>query len=134
MAKVVPLNRPLRFLIAGGVNTVFGLAFYPLLLWSVPYLHTHYMIALGIAQAVCLCFAFAIYKLAVFRTRGNVLREFGVFSGFYLFNYAANWVALPVLVELAGVSPVYGQLAFTFVLIVTSWLWHSRVTFRSAEA
>ena len=123
-------RRPLRFLVAGAANTVFGLAVYPLLLWSSPTLHRHYLIALGIAQAISLCFAFATYKLGVFRTRGNLAREFGTFSGFYLFNYAANWAALPLLVEVAGLPPVVAQLGFTAVLIVGSWFWHNNVTFR----
>jgi putative flippase GtrA len=125
-------ERPLRFLLAGAANTAFGLALYPLLLWSVPAFHTHYLIALGAAQAVSLCFAFATYKIGVFRTRGNVAREFGTFSSFYLFNYAANWAALPLLVELGRIPPIVAQLGFTALLIVGSWFWHSRVTFRSA--
>ncbi|WP_235537031.1 GtrA family protein [Sphingomonas sp. Root241] len=125
-------ERPLRFLLAGAANTAFGLAIYPLLLWSVPAFHTHYLIALGVAQAISLCFAFATYKIGVFRTRGNLAREFGTFSGFYLFNYAANWAALPLLVELGGVPPIIAQLGFTALLILGSWFWHSRVTFRSA--
>ena len=125
-------ERSLRFLVAGGINTVFGLAFYPLLLWSVPLLRTHYLAALAISQAVCLCFAFMTYKLGVFRTRGNVAREFGTFSSFYLFNYAANWAALPLLVELGRVPPVIAQIGFTIVLVVGSFFWHSRVTFRSS--
>lgn len=129
---MAPTDRPLRFLLAGAANTAFGLAIYPLLLWSVPVFHRHYLIALGIAQAVSLCFAFATYKLGVFRTRGNVAREFGAFSSFYLFNYAANWAALPLLVELGGVPPLVAQLAFTAALILGSWFWHNRITFRSA--
>jgi len=129
----LPGGRPLRFLVAGAANTAFGLAIYPLLLWSVPAFATHYMIALGVAQVVSLCFAFATYKLGVFRTRGNIAREFGAFSGFYLFNYAANWAALPLLVELGGIPPVIAQLGFTIVLIATSWFWHSRVTFRGGR-
>lgn len=127
-------RRPLRFLIAGGANTALGLAFYPALLWAVPWLRTHYLVALGIAQAVCLCFAFATYKLAVFRTRGDVLREFARFASFYLANYAANWAALPALVELAGADPVWAQLAFNAVVIVGSYFWHSRVTFVEPRA
>lgn len=123
-------GRPVRFLIAGGVNTAFGLAIYPLLLLGVPAFRTHYMVALAIAQAVSLCFAFATHKLAVFRTRGNWLREFAAFASFYLANYAANWVALPLLVEVAGLPPVIAQTGFTVLLIVGSWFWHSRVTFR----
>lgn len=125
-------ERPLRFMLAGAANTAFGLAIYPLLLWSVPAFHAHYLIALAVAQAISLCFAFATYKLGVFRTRGNVAREFGAFSSFYLFNYAANWAALPLLVELGGVPPIVAQLGFTAALILGSWFWHSRVTFRSA--
>jgi putative flippase GtrA len=128
----VAQRRPLRFLMAGAANTAFGLAIYPALLWSVPAFRTHYLVALGIAQAVSLCFAFTTYKLGVFRTRGNILREFATFASFYLFNYAANWVALPALVELAQVPPVIAQLGFTVALIAGSWFWHSRVTFRTS--
>ncbi len=128
--RVLPLSRPIRFLAAGALNTAFGLAFYPLLLWAVPLFNTHYLVALGIAQAVCLCFAFSTYKFGVFRTRGDILREFTTFSGYYLFNYAANWAALPLLVEVGGVAPTIAQLGFTAVLIVGSWFWHNRVTFR----
>lgn len=124
--------RPLRFIAAGGVNTAFGLAFYPLLLWSWPLLRVHYMAALLVAQATCLCFAYGTYKLGVFRTRGNVAREFGAFSSFYLFNYAANWAVLPLLVERGGMSPIVAQTGFTVTLIAGGYLWHSRVTFRSA--
>ncbi|WP_448536897.1 GtrA family protein [Sphingobium yanoikuyae] len=124
-------RRPLRFLIAGGINTGFGLAFYPLLLWSIPALRTHYMVALLIAQVVCLCFAFMTYKIGVFRTRGNLLRELVAFSGYYLFNYALNWAALPLLVEAGGLSPIFAQLGFSLLLITGSWFWHSKVTFRN---
>ena len=123
-------QRPLRFLVAGAANTMFGLGIYPLLLWSSDALHHHYLLALGIAQAVSLCFAFATYKLGVFRSRGNLAREFGAFSGFYLFNYAANWAALPLLVEIAGLPPAIAQLGFTALLIICSWFWHNHVTFR----
>ncbi|TGX50465.1 GtrA family protein [Sphingomonas gei] len=126
-------GRPLRFLIAGGVNTLVGLTFYPLLLWAMPPMRTHYLVALGIAQITCLLFAFTTYKYGVFRTRGNVVREFGTFSGFYLVNYAANWAVLPLLVEIVGVHPSVVQTGFTLIVIATSWLWHSRVTFRAAE-
>jgi putative flippase GtrA len=126
-ARFLRLGKPLRFLMVGGVNTAFGLACYPLLLWTVP---LHYMVALGVAQVVCLCFAFTTYKLAVFRTRGNLLSEFGAFASFYLANYAANWLALPLLVEVGGVPPIAAQTGFTILVIVGSWYWHNRVTFR----
>ena len=124
-------ERPLRFLIAGGLNTLVGLSFYPLLLWAVPILRVHYMIALGISQIVCLCFAYVTYKFGVFRTRGNVAREFSTFASFYLINYLANWIALPLMVEAGGVHPIIGQSVFTLTIIVGSYFWHSKLTFRA---
>jgi putative flippase GtrA len=126
-------GRPLRFVLAGALNTALGLAFFPLLLWLFAPLRTHYLVALGIAQAVCLVFAFFTYKLGVFRTQGNVTAEFFRFSSFYLLNYAANWVALPVLVEIGGVEPLYAQLAFTAAIVIGSYFWHSRITFSDAQ-
>lgn len=126
-------GRPLRFLIAGGLNTAIGLAFYPLLLWVAPVLQTHYMVGLAISQATCLCIAYVVYKIGVFRTRGNMLKEFARFASFYLINYATNWLALPLLVEGAGVPPIIAQSLFTILIIVGSYFWHSRLTFKPTE-
>lgn len=128
----VPGGRPLRFLVAGAVNTAFGICFYPLLIFGFPLFQRHYLVALGLAQVVCLCFAYATHKLGVFRTRGNITREFGAFSGFYLANYAANWALLPLLVEVALIPPVVAQTGFTILTVIGSWFWHTRVTFRAA--
>ena len=124
------MGKPLRFLIAGAINTAFGLSFYPLLLLSAPLFQRHYLAALGVAQVVCLCFAYATYKLGVFRTRGGIAREFGAFSSFYLISYAANWAVLPLFVELARISPIVVQTGFTVATVASSWFWHTRITFR----
>jgi len=42
-------RRPFRYLVAAGLNTLFGLAIYPVLLWTVPWLRVHYMVGLLIA-------------------------------------------------------------------------------------
>lgn len=124
-------GRPLRFLIAGGVNTAFGLAFYPVLLWSVPALHRHYMVGLAFAQAATLCFSFVVYKTGVFRTQGNIVREFGAFASFHGVNYALNWLALPALVHVAKIDPIPAQLGYSICFLAVSYFWHKHVTFRS---
>lgn len=122
--------RAVRFLLTGAINTTFGLAIYPLLLWLLPTLRTHYLIALGIAQATSTLFAYSSYKLLVFRTRAGVVREVGLFGSFYLVASAANWLALPLLVEVVGLPPLIAQLGFSVALSASSYFWHSRVTFR----
>lgn len=126
-------ERPLRFIVAGGINTGFGLAIYPLLLWSSDWLRYHYMVALLIAQCMSVLFAFTTYRIGVFRGEGEMVRQFGLFSSFYLFNYITNWVALPLLVEVGRIPPVIAQLGFTIVLVIGSYFWHSRVTFSKRE-
>lgn len=127
-------GRRLRYLMAAGLNTAFGLAIFPALLWFSAYLKEHYLIALAIAQAVSLCFAFLTYKFGVFRTRGGYAREFTAFSSFYLINYIANWAALPALVELGGWNPIIAQLFFSLIVIAGSYVWHSRITFRKSTS
>jgi putative flippase GtrA len=125
-------ERRLRFLAAGGINTVLGLSFFPAIVWISPWLYRHYMVALIISQVVCTTIAFAIYKLLVFKTgNGSLLREFYVFVSFYLFNYAMNIAALPALVSALRISPIVAQFGFSVVLIVGSYFWHSHVTFKT---
>lgn len=125
-------GRVFRFIVAGVINTAFGLAIYPALLWLFPVFHDHYMVALAIAQFTGILFAFFNYKRSVFKTdtTSNVASEFGKFSSFYLINYAANWVALPLLVELAGISPIVAQTGFSLIIMICSYFWHSRITFK----
>ena len=132
-ARVVLSSRAVRFVLAGTVNTAFGLAIYPLLLWSAPALRIHYLAALGMAQVASTLFAYSSYKLLVFRTRAGVVREAGLFGTFYVAASTANWLALPVLVEVAHLPPIVAQLGFSLTLMVSSYFWHSRITFRPAS-
>ena len=126
-------GRPLRFVLAGVLNTILGIGLYPVLVWSFDIFREHYMVALGICQIVCLNFAFGVQKFAVFQTRGKVRVEFSKFATFYLINYGVNWAALPFLVQVAKFDPAISQLAFTLVVVIGSYFWHSRITFRDAR-
>lgn len=120
-----------RFVLAGALNTVFGLAIYPLLMWVLAPRALHYLVVLTIAQSLGILFSFVTTKFLVFRTRGRYISEFGKFVTFHLGNFAVNLLALPILVEFAKIPPVWAQLFFSFVVIVSSYFWHSRITFRS---
>ena len=126
-------GRQLRFILAGVLNTILGVVLYPILLWSFDFFREHYMVALGINQIVGLIFAFGVQKFAVFQTQGNVLVEFPKFASFYLLNYAVNWAVLPLMVQVAKFDPAIVQLAFALVVVIGSYFWHSRITFRDAR-
>ena len=126
-------GRRLRFILAGVPNTILGVVLYPVLLWSFDFFREHYMVALALNQIVCLIFAFYVQKFAVFQTRGNVLVEFPKFASYYLLNYAVNWAILPLLVQVGKFDPIIAQPAFTLVVVIGSYFWHSRITFRDAR-
>ncbi len=122
-------KQAIRYLLAGGLNTLFGLSIYPILIFVFK-LRDHYLLALLLAQAIGLVFAFSTYKAAVFRTKGNIVREFGKFIPVYLINYAVAWISVPLLVEKAGWHPVVVQVMFATICIISSYIWHNLLTFR----
>jgi putative flippase GtrA len=121
----------IRFLLTGALNTIVGLAVYPTLYYLFLPLQFHYLVILTISQVICVTFAFLTTKFLVFRTSGNYLREFSKFGTFHLSVYLVNLMVLPVLVECSDMNPVWAQLSFTIVVIVSSYFWHSRITFSS---
>jgi putative flippase GtrA len=115
------------------LNTVIGLAVYPALYFCVIPLRSHYMVILVISQILCVNFSFLTSKFMVFRTSGNYLREFLKFGMFYLSYFMVNLAALPILVELAGMNPVWAQMLFTVLVVISSYFWHSRITFSARQ-
>ena len=92
------------------------------------------MIALLIAQATsCSLCLQRLSKFGVFRAKGDMARQFGIFSSFYLFNYAANWAALPVAGGSRRNSADHRAIGLSIATIAGSYFWHSRVTFRKRE-
>ena len=122
-----------RFLLAGAFNTVIGLAVYPALYFLAAPLKLHYLTILAVSQVVCVTVAFLTSKFLVFRTSGNYLKESGKFLTFHLSYFLVNLAALPALVEFAGMNPVWAQTLFAVLVIVSSYFWHSRITFSSSK-
>ncbi|OYX72146.1 MAG: hypothetical protein B7Y95_11330 [Rhizobiales bacterium 32-66-11] len=118
-----------RYLFAGGLNTAFGLAVFPALIWAIGD-KAHYMVSLVVAQILSITFAYATNKFLVFRTKGNVLREFGRFISYHAISFWVILGAFPLLVEIGNIPPIYAQAGLILGMIATSYLWHSRISFR----
>lgn len=123
-----------RFLLAGVLNTSVGLAVYPTLFIYTGHLKLHYLTVLAISQLICITFSFLTNKFLVFRTSGNYLLESGKFLSFHLSYFLVNLATLPALVEFAGMKPVWAQTLFAVLVIITSYFWHSRITFSLPKA
>lgn len=130
MKKRLEKHKPkLRYLFVGGLNTLVGLSAYPVLYFALEQFALHYMVILVISQVFCVISAFFTNKFLVFRTKGNYIVEFLKFSSFYMAYFVINVAAMPVLVEMVKVHPAVSQVFISIGIIITSYFWHSRVTF-----
>jgi len=126
-------GKKIRFLIAGMVNTAVGLAVYPILYLVFEPMGMGYIQVLIIAQVVCISFSFVSNKYFVFKTKGNLKKEYLKFFAFHGFYFALNLVCLPILVEAFKINPIISQTGFAIAVIMTSYFWHNAITFKTAR-
>jgi putative flippase GtrA len=123
----------IKYLTVGAVNTLIGLSAFPLLFWILDSIGIHYLCILIISQIVCVTTAFVLYKLLVFKTVGDYLKEFVKFASFYLVYFLIGIALLPFLVEAAGMHPILSQFLISIGIIISSFFWHSKITFANVK-
>lgn len=126
-------EKKLRFLIAGGVNTLVGLSVYPALYFLLSPLGSGYIQVLFLAQIFCTTFSFISNKYFVFKTKGNIKKEYAKFFTFYAIYLALNLICLPIMVEGFRMQPVIAQTIFSIIIIVSSYFWHNFITFKQTR-
>ena len=120
----------LRFLIVGGINTLVGLTLFPTLFLSLPSLQEHYLLLMSASQAICLVIAYLTNKYLVFRTNSRYLSETSSFLAFHGLHYIFNIIIVGYVVETYAFSPVFVQPAYSLLVILSSYLWYSSMTFK----
>lgn len=129
-----PLLRLIRdqrvaFMIVGGINTVVGFGWFALFELLVG--HTlGYLASLAFAHVASVLCAFVLYRRFVFRVRGHVLRDLARFEMVYLVAIIVNFLALPLLVEVAGLTPIIAQALIVVVTTIVSYVGHRHFSFR----
>lgn len=122
----------LRFLIVGGWNTLFSYG----TLWvfdALLHARLHYTLILTLNWVVGVTHNLFTFKLLVFRTRGNWLKEYlrsyVVYSGIFVVNLAI----VAVIMEIWRPRLVIAQLPAIAVVTIISYLGHKHFTYRTAE-
>ena len=119
----------LRFLLVGAFNTAFGFALFAVLLHLAGD-RVHYLVVLCFAMVIAVLVAFTAYRLFVFKVRGNVLRDLARFSLVYVGVLAGNAIALPLLVEVAGLPILSAQAIIVVATVIANFLLHRSFSFR----
>jgi len=119
-----------RYLVAGGWNTVFGYSLGVILfLLLTDSVHTAFIAF--ICNLISMAMSFITYKLFVFRTKGNWLKEYLkaciVYGNVALISILVIWV----LVDIVGLNIWVSQALAIFVTVVISYLGHKKFTFKA---
>lgn len=122
----------LRYLLVGGWNTVFGMAVYAgLYHWLGS--RVHYLALLVPSNILAVTNAYVCYRLLVFKTKGNILREYFrcyVVYGGMMFLGAA---LLFLLVDWLGVPPAVANCICVALTTVASYFGHRTFSFRQHD-
>lgn len=121
----------IRFLFIGAFNTAFGYTLFVAaeLLFGH---HLGYLSSLFISYPIAVVVAFVLHRHFTFRVSGSgkVLVDFGRFVGVYVVALAANALALPALVEVAGLPPIVAQALVVVMTTLISYVGHKWFSFR----
>lgn len=130
LAHALLRDKRFRYLAAGGVNTVFGygvgLLFYELLRARM-----HILVICTISTIVCITFSFLTYKLFVFCTKGNWIKEYLrcyiVYGGSSLIGIFSMWC----LVDGLHIPFWLAQLIIICLTVAVSYMGHKKYTFET---
>jgi len=116
----------LRFLVVGGINTLFSFAIYALFIL----LGLHYVLAALLATICGILFNFNTTGRIVFKNKDNrlLLRFFGV----YTFTYFIN-IGLLKLLDMAGVGSLVSGAIIVLPMAVISFLLMRRFVFKTLK-
>ena len=123
----------IRYLIAGGYNTVFGFAVFTGLFFLLES-NLHYLGIAIITQIISITNSYIVYRVFVFKSRGRVLGEYLRIYVVYGVSFILGIALLALLVELAGLHPILAQFFVIIITVIVSYIGHSRFTFNQGTA
>jgi putative flippase GtrA len=140
----IPPGQFLRYVLVGGWNTIFGYStfagiYYVLHRQGFPGANVYWQVIT--AQMVCVPINFTAsyfcYKLFVFKTKGNYLREWLKSIAVYGSSFLPGLILVPLLVRALlflpyghGSAPYIASGLMTGVGVIYSFLGHKHVTFK----
>jgi len=131
-ARLAPHEEKLRFLVVGGWNTAFGYG----MLWildSLLHARLHYTLILTLNWVIGVTQNLFTFKLLVFRTKGNWLKEYLRSYVVYAGSFVLNLAIVSLIMEVWRPRLVIAQLPALVVVTVISYLGHKYFTYRTTE-
>jgi putative flippase GtrA len=121
-------NRKLNYLIIGGLNTGFGYISSILIYYTFCFF-IHIIILGVIGTIINITFSFCTYKLLVFCTKGNWIKEYLRCYVVYGLSSIISILIMWILVDGLKFQFWFAQGLVLSVLVIISYIGHSRFTF-----
>jgi len=122
-------SRPLRFLVVGAWNTVFGYVSFALLYYLFSSI-VHYMFLMVFSLILSITNAYICHKFFVFKTKGNYLREYLRYYIVYAVPAGIGFVFFPFCIEALKMNFYVTQAILTIITVIISWFGHKHISFR----
>ena len=122
-------KKKIRYIIAGGWNTIFGY-FFGIFLFYFFKDNFPLIFILIVINIVAISMSFLTYKLYVFKTKGNWIREF--IKSFLVYG-SMSLISIPILLFLVDVMflPFWLSQGITIIItIIFSYILHKNFTFK----
>lgn len=123
------VHRFCRFLITGVWNTVFGIGVYSLLLWLFED-KVNYLILMIPSNILAITNAYICYKIFVFKTKRNILREYIRFYMVYGVSTLLSFLLMFGLVSGLGIPAIYSQFPCLVIITLCSYISHHKFSFK----
>lgn len=127
---MLKINKHLRYLLAGGWNTVFGYGIM-IFLFKILSNFLNIVVIAIIGNFLSITMSFLTYKTFVFQKKGNwvyeYLRCYLVYGGLAILNIVMNWV----FVDYFHISIWISQGICIPVAVLISYFGHSKFTFKN---
>lgn len=120
------------YLAVGGWNTAFGVGFY-VLAYLLLKDYLNYFVLLIPCNIAAITNAYLCYKIFVFRTRGNWLREYLRFYVIYGISMLVGMGLVVVAVQVFKMHPIVAQILATGITIVASFFGHKKISFAAPK-
>ncbi|MBF0359006.1 MAG: GtrA family protein [Magnetococcales bacterium] len=119
------------FCIAGGYNTLFGLGCFAILYHNFAN-DLHYLVISVITNVTSITNAYIVYRLFVFKSKGNIIREYLRFNVVYGVSFVVSLVMMFILVDFVDIHPVISQGVILFSGVLISFFGHRNYSFQPA--
>jgi len=128
--NTLKLNTQFRFIIAGIINTLFGLTLGFIFLSFLPF---HYSLSLLLATCIAPMFNYFMSSKYVFNSPGNAPgsnKKLGLFYSVYLFMYFVNLLFITILINQVDLDDIIAYMISAPFIIVLTYILQKKIVFK----